>query len=112
MPFPDSVVIDVLDPCYTVSKRLLNAFRKVVGPASAKIEARVVAAVDHWFARVDGRLVTILGAVTGPRLQAAGLTDPNTGEVLTADLATGTAKLQVLTVKAMNQVNPDSGYTV
>lgn len=112
VPFPDSVVINVLDPCYAVRKRLLGTFRKAAGPASAKVEARVVAAVDRWFARVDGRLITILGAVTGPRLQAAGLTDADTGEVLTADLTAGTTKLQALTVKAMNAVNPDSGYTV
>ena len=112
VPFPDPVVTNVLDPCYNVRKRLLATFRKAAGPTNAKVEARVVAAVDRWFARVDGRLVTILGAVTGPRLQAAGLTHPDNGEVLTEDLATGTTKLQNLTVKAMNQVNPDSGYTV
>lgn len=112
VPFPDPVVINVLDPCYSVRKRLLSAFRKAAGPANAKAEARAVAAVDRWFARVDGRLVTILGAVTGPRLQGAGLIDPDSGEVLTDDLAAGTTKLQALTVKAMNAVNPDSGYTV
>jgi hypothetical protein len=112
VPFPDPVVINVLDPSYDVRKRLLSTFRKAAGPVNAKVEARVVAAVDRWCVRVDGRLVHILGAVTGPRLQAAGLTDPSTGEVLTADLANGSAKLQALTVKAMNQVDPDSGYTV
>lgn len=112
VPVPDTVVTNVLDPCYNVRKRLLTTFRKATGPTNAKVEARIVAAVDRWFARVDGRLVTILGAVTGPRLQAAGFIHGDTGDVLTDDLATGTTKLQNLTVKAMNQVNPDSGYTV
>lgn len=110
IPFPDSVVTDVLDPCHNVRRRLINGFYKTTGPTDAKVEARVVAAVDRWFARVDGRLVTILGAVTGPRLQSAGLIHPDTGEVLITDLATGTTKLQAQVVKAMNQINPDSEY--
>lgn len=112
VPFPDPVVTNVLNPSYNVRKRLLATFRRAAGPTNAKVEARVVAAVDRWFARVDGRLVTILGAVTGPRLQSAGFTHADTDDVLTEDLASGTTKLQNLTVKAMNQVNADSGYTV
>jgi hypothetical protein len=111
VPFPDAVVINVLDPCYSVRRRLLAAFHKATGPSSAKVEARVVAAVDRWFARVDGRMVFLLGALTGPRLQAAALTDA-TGAALIDDVATGAARLQAQCVKAMNQVDPDSGFTV
>lgn len=112
VPYADAVVTNVLDPCYDVRKRLLSAFNKAAGPINARIEARVVAAVDRWYAHVDGRLVTILGSVSGPRLQAAGFVDPSTGLVLKEDLASGTTKLQNQVINAMNRVNPDSGYTL
>lgn len=110
-PFSDDVVTAALDPCYTVRKSLSTKFDRT-GAGSAAMEARVVAAVDRWFAHHDGRRVTILGALTGARLQAAGLTDSATGEPLIADLARGTQKLQDLVVRAMNKANPDSGYDV
>ncbi|MGY1845465.1 hypothetical protein [Modestobacter sp. SYSU DS0875] len=112
VPFPDAVVTNVLDPCYHVRRRLLAAFNKAAGPTNAKVEARVVAAVDRWYAHVDGHLLTILGSLTGPRLQAAGLTDPTTGQVLVDDLTNGITKLQTQVIGAMNRVNPDSGYTL
>ncbi|TFV90109.1 hypothetical protein E4P40_07785 [Blastococcus sp. CT_GayMR20] len=109
-PFPDDVVRLVLDPCYEVRKRLSSAFDRAPSPENAKVEARVVAAVDRWFAHADGHRVNILGALTGPRLQAAGLTDKESGEVKTADLAAGQEKLQDLVVRAMNRANEHSGY--
>lgn len=111
-PFPDDVVRLVLDPCYEVRKRLSDSFDRAKAPENARVEGRVVAAVDRWFAHHDGRRVTLLGALTGPRLQAAGLTDKDSGRVLTADLAAGQEKLQDLVVKAMNKANPHSGYEV
>ena len=109
--FPDDVVTNVLDPCCEVRRRLYSAFDRAGAPASAKIEARLVAAVDQWFAHHDGRLVHVLGAVTGPRLQAAGLTD-TAGARLEDDIEQGTLRLQAAVVKAMNKTNPDSGYSV
>lgn len=111
-PFPDDVVINVLDPCYGTRARLSIRFDKATGPGSAPVEARCVAATERWFVHHDGRLVTFLGQLTGPRLEAAGFLDAETGEVLADDLARGTSKLEAEIVRKMNRVNEHSGYSI
>lgn len=112
-PFPDDVVTAVLDPCYDVRRRLSASFdRAAAKGGTAPLEARAVAAVERWFAHRDGRLVTILGQLTGRRLVAAGFIDPGTGAVLADDLARGMSKLESEVVRRMNKVGPTSGYQV
>ncbi len=109
-PFPDDVVVKVLDPCYEVRKRLLSSFRKKSKSGSAPAECRAVAAVDRWFAHHDGRLVTFLGQVTAQSARSAQLVDPDTGQLLEADLKTGVEKLTNQVLNKMNSVDSDSGF--
>jgi hypothetical protein len=111
-PFPDDVVTDVLNPCYETRSRLSSRYDKAAAPGSAPLAARAVAVVERWFAHHDGRLVTFLGQLTGPRLEAAGFRDPDTGDVLEDDLVRATHQLETEVLRRMNRVNPHSGYSI
>ena len=112
-PFPDDVVTLVLDPCYEARKRYAASFDKsLVNKTTAPAEVRAVGAVERWFAHRDGMLITVLGQLTGSRLQAAGFIDATTGDVLAADLEKGSAKLEAEIFRRMNRANPSSGYQV
>lgn len=111
-PFPDDVVSAVLDPCYDVRKRLSARYDKATASGStAPAEARAVAAAERWFAHLDGRLVTILGQVSGRSLATANFVGED-GAVLTADLARAETKLQSEVIKRMNLVGARSGYQI
>ena len=112
VPFPDDVVRLVLDPCYDVRKRLLaSAVKADKAGATAKLEARAVFAATHWYAHLDGRLVTVLGAVTGTGLHRAGFVHPD-GSIDTVNLAAGVEKVQAEVIKRMNKADAHSGFQI
>lgn len=112
VPFPDDVVRLVLDPCYDIRRRLLSSATKAEkAAATARLEARTVLAASRCYAHLDGRLVTVLGTVTGPGLQRAGFVDSD-GNVDADSLAAGVAKVQAEVVKRMNKIDPNSGFQV
>lgn len=109
--FPDEVVEFVLDPCYEVRTRLLKRFAKALADGStAPLEARAVGASTRWYARVDGRLVHVIGELTGPSLQRAGFADG--GELDVASLTKAEAKLQSEVIKRMLRVSAGSGFEI
>jgi hypothetical protein len=109
-PFADDVVTAVLDPCYQVRKRLSSRFDKATASGgTAPSESRAVAATERWFAHHDGRLVTILGHVSGRSLAAAGFIDQD-GAVLAHERGGGQAGGEV--IKRMNRVDAHSGFSI
>jgi hypothetical protein len=111
-PFPDDVVRLVLDPCYHVRKRLLaSAMKAEKAGATAKLEARAVFAVTHWYAHLNGCLVTVLGAITGTGLHRGGFVHPD-GSIDTVSLAAGVEKVQAEVIKRMNKADPHSGFQI
>lgn len=111
VPFPDDVVIKVLDPCYEVRARLLKTFNKKKATGSPPLEARAVGAVERWFANHSGKQVTFLGQLTGARLVDAQLVDED-GQVLADDLESGRRRLEAAVVAKMAHVDPHSGFQV
>ena len=112
IPFPDDVVRLVLDPCYDVRERLLaSAIKAERSGATAKLEARSVFAATRWYAHLDGRLVTVLGALTGTGLHRAGFVRAD-GSPDTDNLAAGVARIQAEVIKRMNKADAHSGYQI
>jgi hypothetical protein len=70
-----------------------------------------VAAAVRWYARVDGRQVSIVGQLTAASLEAAGFLHED-GTVATEDLAKGVDRLQTAVIKRMNKVAAGSGFAV
>lgn len=111
-PFPDDVVTAVLDPCYDVRKRLSARYDKAAASGgTASAELRAVAAAERWFAHHEGRLVTILGQVSGRSLAAAGFVDQD-GVLLSDELGRAAAKLEAEVIRKMNRVDAHSGYSI
>jgi hypothetical protein len=111
-PFPEDVVAAVLDPCYDVRARLSARYDKAqASGATPPPEARAVAAAERWFARRDGRLVTILGQVSSRSLTDAGFVAED-GQIRTDELVRATTKLESEVIKRMNRVDPRSGYNI
>lgn len=112
VPFPDDVVDSVLDPCYDVRRRLVrSALKAEEGGGTAKLEARVTLASKEWYARVDGKLVHVLGALTGTGLQRAGFV-LDAGVVDQASLDQAVGRLEAEIIKRMNKVDPHSGFSL
>lgn len=102
----------VLDPCYDVRARLLSSALKAENKgAMGRPEARTVLAASRWYAHLDGRLVTVLGVLTGAGLQRSGFVDAE-GSIDDATLTAGVAKVQAEIVKRMNKLDPISGFQV
>jgi hypothetical protein len=111
-PFPDDVVAAVLDPCYDVRRRLSAKYDTAIAAgATPTAQSRAVAAAERWYARHDGRLVTLLGQVSARSLAAATFIDQD-GAVLIDELARAQAKLEAEVVKRMNRVDAHSGYII
>lgn len=111
VPFPDDVVVKVLDPCYEARSRLSKAFDKASGKGTPSLEARTVAAVERWFAHRDGMLVTVLGQVTPGSLARGGFLDAE-NQVMAEDLEKGRGRVESAVVKKMTSVDEHSGYRV
>lgn len=112
VPFPDDVVRLVLDPCYDVRKRLLaSAIKAEHAGATAKLEARAVLAATRWYAHLDGRLVTVLGALTSTGLHRAGFVRAD-GSIDADNLAAGVEKVQAEVIKRMNKADAHSGFQI
>jgi hypothetical protein len=111
VPFPDDVVVKVLDPCYEVRARLSRAFDKAAAKGTPSLDARTLVAVERWFAHRDGMLVTVLGQVTPASLHRGGFLNED-NQVLTEDLEKGRARLEAAAVKKMERVDEHSGYRI
>lgn len=109
-PFPDDVVTTVLDPFYEVRKAAVRKLEKVrVAGGTAAADARVVGSVARWYARLDGKLVDLLGELTGPLLMAQDWSgDPAADDAFTK----ARAQVEAAVLRKMNTVDPHSGYQI
>ncbi len=68
-------------------------------------------AVTRWYAHLDGRLVTVLGALTSTGLHRTGFVRPD-GSIDADTLTTGVVKVQAEVIERMNKTAAHSGFQI